>query len=137
MQFSEIFRQKNIPVRRALADIQKNLVDGLFGKFVRLVICSGAVCFSLARKIFSILFSINQNGRARFIDQSKSSIFHYSHYDSRISKGTLLSISEKKWTKMENAENQWRLDLQSVLNETNQLTISASGTNLNLQLDQV
>jgi hypothetical protein len=27
---------------------------------------------------------------------------------------------------MENAENQWRLDLQSVLNETNQLTISAS-----------
>ena len=31
---------------------------------------------------------------------------------------------------MENAENQWRLDLQSVLNETNQLTISASGTNL-------
>ena len=125
------------PVRRALADIQKNLVDGLFGKFVRLVICSGAVCFSLARKIFSILFSINQNGRARFIDQSKSSISHYSHYDSRISKGTLLSISEKKWTKMENAENQWRLDLQSVLNETNQLTISASGTNLNLQLIQV
>ena len=115
----------------------KNFVDGLFGKFVRLVICSGAVCFSLARKIFSILFSINQNGRARFIDQSKSSISHYSHYDSRISKGTLLSISEKKWTKMENAENQWRLDLQSVLNETNQLTISASGTNLNLQLIQV
>ena len=70
-------------------------VDGLFGKCVRLVICSGAVCFSLARKIFSTIFSINQNGRARFIDQSKSSISHYSHYDSRISKGTLLHFREK------------------------------------------
>ena len=55
----------------------------------------------------------------------------------RESQRELYSISEKKWTKMENAENQWRLDLQSVLNETNQLTISASGTNLNLQLNQV
>ena len=70
-------------------------VDGLFGKCVRLVICSGAVSVSLARKIFSTIFSINQNGRARFIDQSKSSISHYSHYDSRISKGTLLHFREK------------------------------------------
>ena len=90
--------QKKIPVRRALADILKKIlltVDGLFGKCVRLVICSGAVCFSLARKIFLAIFSINQNGRARFIDQSKSSISHYSHYDSRISKGTLLHFREK------------------------------------------